>query len=294
MNKLPLQKRVLILSMLCEGSSMRSISRVADVSINTITKLLIDAGVACEEFHNRTVANVRVQNLQADEIWAFCMAKRRNVQDMKKPSMDAGDVWTFTSMDRDSKLMISWYSGERDGRNARTFLEDTAARIVGPTQVTTDGFPAYRELISEIFPLDASYGQISKVFSTTPDNGPGRRYSPGVCVGATKDVIFGNADKAKISTSHIERQNLNIRMGLRRFTRLTNGFSKKLENHAHALALYFTFYNFVRIHKTLKMTPAMAAGVTDKLMSLEDIVALIDAREEAPKKRGSYKKKAIP
>ena len=272
---------------------MRSISRVADVSINTVTKLLVDAGMACEDFHNRTVSNVRVQNLQADEIWAFCMAKRRNVQDMKKPSMDAGDVWTFTSMDRDSKLMISWYSGERDGRNARTFLEDTAARIVGPTQITTDGFGAYRELVSEIFPLDASYGQISKVFSTTPDKGPGRRYSPGVCVGATKDVIFGNADKAKISTSHVERQNLNIRMGLRRFTRLTNGFSKKLENHAHALSLYFCFYNFVRIHKSLKMTPAMAAGVTDKLMSMEDIVALIDAREEAPKMRGPYKKTAI-
>ena len=273
---------------------MRSISRVADVSINTVTKLLVDAGVACEEFHNRTVLNVPVRHLQCDEIWAFCMAKRRNVATMKTPTTDAGDVWTFTALDSDNKLMVSWYSGDRDGRCTRAFLEDTAARIDGPVQITTDGFQTYRELISEIFPLDASYGQISKVFSNSPDKGPARRYSPGVCVGATKDEIFGNPDRTKISTSHVERQNLNMRMGMRRFTRLTNGFSKKLENHAHALSLYFCFYNFVRIHKSLKMTPAMAAGVTDKLMSMEDILALIDAREEAPKKRGPYKKQVAP
>jgi IS1 family transposase len=291
MNKLPSEKRVQILSMLVEGMSMRAVSRIADVSINTVTKMLIDAGTAAEAFHDMTVQKVRVQNLQCDEIWAFCKAKRRTVQSAKKLMLDAGDIWTFTALDSDSKLMVSWFSGERDQRAMTHFLADAAKRVVGPVQVSTDGFAGYREAVSEAFGWDASLGQVQKVFTSTPDVGPSRKYSPGVIVAQSKEIIFGNPDYAKISTSHVERQNLNIRMGNRRFTRLTNAFSKKLDNHGHSLALYFFYYNFCRIHKTLRITPAMAAGVSDTLMSMSDLVSLTDAIEEPAKPRGPYKKK---
>ena len=291
MNKLPLEKRVQILSMLVEGSSMRSISRVADVSINTVTKLLVDAGEACEAFHDKTVRGLKTSNLQCDEIWSFCYAKKRTVRAMpeEKYIEGAGDVWTFTALDRDSKLIVGWYAGNRDVASAAEFLRDTSARIETPVQVTTDAWPGYKELVSEIFPLDTSYGQVQKVFSTTPDKGPARKYSPGVCVCANRETIFGNTDHNMISTSHVERQNLNMRMGMRRYTRLTNAFSKKLENHCHALALYFVFYNFVRIHKSLRTSPAQAAGITDELLSMEDVANMIDAANP-PKKRGPYKK----
>jgi len=291
MNKLPLEKRVQILSMLVEGSSMRSISRVADVSINTVTKLLVDAGEACEAFHDKTVRGLKTSNLQCDEIWSFCYAKKRTVRAMpeEKYIEGAGDVWTFTALDRDSKLIVGWYAGNRDVASAAEFLRDTSARIDSPVQVTTDAWPGYKELVSEIFPLDTSYGQVQKVFSTTPDKGPARKYSPGVCVCANRETIFGNTDHNMISTSHVERQNLNMRMGMRRYTRLTNAFSKKLENHCHALALYFVFYNFVRIHKSLRTSPAQAAGITDELLSMEDVANMIDAANP-PKKRGPYKK----
>lgn len=291
MNKLDPNKRALILSQLVEGMSMRAVSRTADVSINTVTKLLVDAGTAAEAFHDMTVQRVRVQQLQMDEIWAFCKAKRRTVLNSKKLMPDAGDVWTFTAIDSDSKLMVSWFSGDRDARCMNLFVKDAAKRVVGPVQVSTDGFIGYREAISEAFGWDASLGQVQKIFTSTPDKGPSKKYSPGVIVAQSKEPIFGNPDYAKISTSHVERQNLNIRMGNRRFTRLTNAFSKKLENHAHSLALYFFYYNFVRIHKSLKVTPAMAAGVSDTLMSMSDLVSLADAMEEPAKPRGPYKKK---
>jgi IS1 family transposase len=234
-----------------------------------------------------------VKQLQMDEIWAFCQAKQRNRETMKKPSPDAGDVWTFTALDSDTKLIVSWFSGARTGLSASAFLRDTASRITGPVQVSTDGFLPYREAVNQHFGWDASYAQVQKVFSSTQDQGPSRKYSPGVVVAQSKEVIFGAPDNAKISTSHVERQNLNIRMGNRRFTRLTNGFSKKLDNHSHSLALYFFHHNFCRIHKGLRVTPAKAAGVTDELMDMTHVVRLIDEMQEPAMPRGPYKKKEI-
>jgi IS1 family transposase len=295
MNKLPLAKRAQILAMLCEGSSMRSITRVCDVSLNTVSKLMIEAGQACEEFHSHTVRGLKTTHLQADEIWSFCYAKARTVRQMPEDKFipDAGDAWTFVAMDRDSKLIVTWLTGDRTGANAETFMKDAAVRIENPfVHVTTDGFQGYTNAVSEAFPIEASYSQVQKVFSATPDKGPARKYSPGVVVSASKESIFGTFDVSKASTSHIERQNLTMRMSMRRFTRLTNAFSKKLDNHCHALALYYVWYNFIRIHKTIRVTPAMAAGLTDSVMDMSDIVAMIDAKAGAPKKRGPYKKKA--
>lgn len=291
MNKLPAKDRAHILSMLVEGMSMRAVSRIADVSINTVTKLLVDAGNAAEAFHDLTVCNVRANQIQMDEIWAFCKAKRNTVLSSQKLMPEAGDVWTFTAIDSDTKLMVSWFSGDRDSRCMGRFLDDAAKRIVGPVQISTDGFQGYKEAISEKFGWDTSLGRVQKVYTSTHDKGPSKKYSPGVIVGQSKEVIFGAPDYSKISTSHVERQNLNIRMGNRRFTRLTNAFSKKLENHAHSLALYFFHYNFCRIHKSLRVTPAMAANVSDRLMDMSDLVQLIDTLEEPAKPRGPYKKK---
>jgi IS1 family transposase len=291
MNSLRPEARAKILSMLVEGMSMRAVSRIADVSINTVTKLLVDAGTVCEAFHDATVQNLRVNHLQMDEIWAFCAAKQRNVGTMKNFVLGAGDAYTFTALDRDTKLIVSWFSGERDRRCTELFLLDTAARIESAVQINTDGFAAYTDLVEETFGHGNSYAQVQKRFSSTPGIGPSRRYSPGVVISQSKEVIFGAPDKSMISTSHVERQNLNIRMGNRRFTRLTNGFSKKLENHTHSLALYFFHHNFCRIHKGLRVTPAMAAGITDELMDMGHVVRLIEQAAAAPKKRGPYKKK---
>lgn len=289
MNKLPLEKRVQILSMLVEGSSMRSISRVVDVSINTVTKLLVEAGEVAETFHDKTVWGLQTAYLQCDEIWSFCVAKEGNIRKMKTVHPDAGDIWTFTALDRDSKMIVSWYVGDRTVADATTFLKDTAARIDSSVQVSTDGLLAYPAAVVAAFPAGTAYGQIRKVYGNTGEKGPARRYSPPVCIAAERDVIAGKCDKSMISTSHVERMNLNMRMGMRRFTRLTNGFNKKLENHCNALALYFYHYNFCRQHKSLRVSPAMAAGVTDHLMSMEDLCAMIDEANPT-KKRGPYRK----
>lgn len=291
MNKLSSEARAKILAMLVEGMSMRAVSRIADVSINTVTKLLIEAGIAAEAFHDITVRGLKVNQLQCDEIWAFCQAKRINVSSMKKPSLEAGDVWTFTALDAETKLIVSWFSGDRDYRNTRAFLNDTAARIVSPVQISTDGMSAYKAEMSDAFGWDASFGQVQKVYSSTPDKGPSKKYSPGVIVNQSKEVVFGAPDHSKISTFYVERQNLNIRMGNRRFTRLTNGFSKRLDNHSHSLAIYFFNHNFCRIQKSLRVTPAMAAGVSDTLMTMNDLVRLVDMMAEPPKPRGPYKKR---
>ncbi|MBW8708635.1 MAG: IS1 family transposase [Alphaproteobacteria bacterium] len=235
-----------------------------------------------------------MKQLQCDEIWAFCQAKRSNVARMKKPSLEAGDVWTFTALDADSKLIVTWFSGDRDYRNTRAFLTDAAKRIVSPVQVSTDGFAAYRAEMSDAFGWDASFATIQKNYTGTPDgSGPSKKYSPGVIVSQTKDVVFGAPDMAKASTSYVERQNLNIRMGNRRFTRLTNGFSRRLENHSHSLAIYFFHHNFCRIQKSLRVTPAMQAGVSDTLMTMNDLVRLVDMLAEPPKARGPYKKRSL-
>jgi len=289
MNKLPVAKQVQILSMLCEGSSMRSISRVVDVSINTVTKLLVDAGEACLALHDELVRDVPAARVQCDEIWSFCYAKAKNVAAAKDAPEGAGDVWTWTALDADTKLMISFFVGDRSGESALILADDLRSRVSSErVQITTDGHNAYLRAIEEAFGADADYATLEKVYRA--DHGPKGRYSPPQCIGTRKRVVEGDPDQAHVSTSYVERANLSIRMQNRRFTRLTNAFSKKFQNHVHALALYFAFYNFVRIHKSLKVTPAMAAGVTNKLWSMEDIVALVDARRPIPGKRGPYKK----
>ena len=289
MNKLPLAKRTQILAMLCEGSSMRSISRVADVSINTVSKLLVEAGEACLVIHDETVRNVKASRVQCDEIWSFCHAKQKNVATAKAAPEGAGDVWTWTALDADTKLIVSYFVGDRSGESAMVLMDDLRTRLANRVQLTTDGHKAYLEAVEGAFGSDVDFAQLIKLYGPTI-TAPGR-YSPAECIGAKKQRVMGSPDIAHVSTSYVERQNLTMRMSMRRFTRLTNAFSKKLDNHIHALALYFAFYNFCRIHKTLRVTPAMAAGITDRLWSLEDIVAKIDAMAPAPKARGAYRKR---
>lgn len=293
MNKLPLAKRVQILSMLCEGSSMRSISRVADVSINTVTKLLEDAGEACAAYHWDAVRGVKAKRVQCDEIWSFCYAKGKNVETAKAAPYDAGSVWTWTAIDPDTKLIISFLVGDRDAEDAAFFIDDLASRVDGRMQLTTDGHRAYLDAVAGTFmDREVDYAMLVKLYGEPKGKkGDERRYSPADCRGTKKTRIHGEPDLKHVSTSIVERQNLNMRMGMRRFTRLTNAFSKKIDNHCHALALYFVFYNFVQMHKTLRMSPAMAAGLTNRLWSMEDVVALVDARAPAPGKRGPYKKR---
>lgn len=289
MNKLPLAKRTQILAMLCEGSSMRSISRVADVSINTVSKLLVEAGEACLTIHDETVRDVKASRVQCDEIWSFCHAKQKNVATAKAAPEGAGDVWTWTAIDADTKLIVSYFVGDRSGESAMVLMDDLQGRLANRVQLTTDGHRAYLEAVEGTFGGDVDYAQLVKLYGSTIA-APGR-YSPAECIGAKKVRVEGNPDIAHVSTSYVERQNLTMRMSMRRFTRLTNAFSKKIDNHIHALALYFVFYNFTRIHKTLRMSPAMAAGITDRLWSLEDVVAKIDELAPAPKPRGPYKKR---
>lgn len=291
MNKLNIAKRAKILSMLCEGSSMRSISRVADVSINTVSGLLVDAGKACAEYHDLAVRNVASKRIQADEIWSFCYAKQKNVATAKAAPEEAGNVWTWTALDADSKLIVSYLVGGRDAGYAHEFMQDVAGRLSNRVQLTTDGHKAYLEAVDGAFGSDVDYAMLVKLYGPTPS--PAGRYSPAECTGIKKSRIEGNPDKAHVSTSYVERQNLTMRMSMRRFTRLTNGFSKKAENHTHMVALYTTWYNFVRMHKTLKCSPAMAAKVSATLWTMEDVVALIDARATKPNRPAMYKQAAF-
>ncbi|MDD1777861.1 MAG: IS1 family transposase [Candidatus Helarchaeota archaeon] len=272
MNQLPLSKRVQILQMLCEGSSMRSISRVVDVSINTVAKLLVDAGRACAEYQDQAFHNLNCKRIQCDEVWSFCYAKEKNVPKDKKGQFGYGDVWTFTGMDAESKLLPSFVVGNRDAATANAFIADLASRLAKRVQLTTDGNKVYLEAVEGAFGGEVDYAMLVKMYESTQEE---TRYSPARCTGCKGTPITGNPDRKYISTSFVERQNLNIRMGMRRYTRLTNAFSKKIENHCHALAIYFMFYNFVRIHQTLRMTPAMKAGVTDHLWSVEEIAGLL-------------------
>jgi IS1 family transposase len=273
MNILSIEKRIQIVALLVEGNSLRATSRIADVSINTVTKLLVDGGTACQKFHDETVKNVFSKRVQCDEIWSFVYAKAKNVPEEMKGQ--AGDVWTWVGMDADSKLVLSWFVGNRDADSANIFMQDVAGRLKSRVQLTTDGHHAYLDAVENSF-IGVDYAQLIKLYGQQPTKDE-RRYSPAKCIGAKKSPVMGDPDPKYISTSYIERQNLTMRMHMRRFTRLTNAFSKKIENHCHAIALHFVYYNFVKIHKTLRVTPAMEAGLTKDLWNIEDIVKLTNA-----------------
>jgi IS1 family transposase len=289
MDKLPVAKRVQILSMLVEGFSMRSISRVVDVSINTVSKLLIEAGRVCADIHDEKVRNVKARRVQVDEIWSFTYAKAKNVPTAKAAPEGAGDTWTWTAIEADTKLIVSWLVGGRDGEYALAFIDDLRSRLANRVQLTSDGLKAYLEAVEEAFGDDVDYAVLQKLYGSSPE--AQKRYSPAQCIGTKREEITGNPDPKHVSTSYAERQNLTMRMQMRRFTRLTNAFGKKFENHMHMVALYTVWYNFARQHKTHRLSPAMAAGVADRLWSLEDLASLVEAAAPNPGPRGPYKRR---
>lgn len=269
---------------------MRSISRMTGVSINTVSKLLVDAGNACAEYHDEAVRNVSAKRIQCDEIWTFTYAKQKNVKTAKAAPEEAGDTWTWTALDADSKLIVSYLVGGRDAGYAHEFMQDVSERLANRVQLTTDGHKAYLEAVEGAFGADVDYAQLVKMYGPAPESAKGR-YSPAECTGTRKTRVEGDPDSNHVSTSYVERQNLSMRMHMRRFTRLTNGFSKKVANHAHMVALYTVFCNFARVHKSLRVSPAMAAGVSDTLRDMEWIVGLIDEHAPKPGPRGPYKKR---
>ena len=274
MNKLPIEKRTQIINLLVEGNSLRSTSRISGCSINTVTKLLVDVGRACQKFHDDTVINVPSKKIQCDEIWSFVYAKQKNVPEEMEGQ--AGDIWTWTAIDADSKLIVSWFVGNRDAESANVFMHDVADRLSNRVQLTTDGLKAYIEAVDSAFGAGIDFAQLVKIYGGSEGSATEKKYSPAECIGSKKVTIAGNPDKKDISTSHVERQNLTMRMHMRRFTRLTNGFSKKIENHCYAIALHFVYYNFAKVHKTLRVTPAMESGLAKRPMEIEEIVKLAD------------------
>jgi IS1 family transposase len=272
MNRLSLEKRAQILGMFSEGMSLRSTSRLADVSINTVSKLLVDVGAACMEYQDKTFHGLQCKRIQVDEIWSFCRAKAKNVPEEHKNEFGWGDVWTWVAIDADTKLVPSWLIGNRGLVCATEFIADLKARLAHRVQLTSDGYHQYLRAVESAFGSDVDYAILMKIYGPAPEQ---HRYSPPQCVGIRSDMVRGNPDPAHVSTSYIERQNLTMRMSMRRFTRLTNAFSKKIENHMAATAIYFMHYNFARIHKSLRVTPAMAAGVSDHVWSLEEMINLL-------------------
>ncbi len=256
---------------------MRAITRLTSISRTTLLKLLAEAGQAFSEYQDRTLVNLPCKRVQVDEVWAFCYAKQKNVPTAKSAPEGAGDIWTWVGLDADTKLVASWYVGARDGEAAMTFMDDLAPRLASRVQLTSDGHKPYLEAIEGAFGGDIDYAMLVKVYGAAPEGQ--RRYSPAICTGAHKYRVEGNPDPKHVSTSFVERSNLSIRMGNRRMTRLTNAFSKKAENHVHMMAIYFMHYNFERIHQTLKVTPAMAAGVTPILWEMSDMVKVLEEWE---------------
>lgn len=292
MNKLSSEERARILHLLCEGMSIRAITRTTGVSKNTVVKLLNDAGAALGAYQDAAFRNLKCENVQVDEIWTFTYAKQKNVPMAKAAPEEAGDTWTWTAICSDSKLVFSVLVGGRDAEYADAFMKDVASRLANRVQLTSDGHKTYLRAVRRAFDGEVDYAQLVKIYGKGGDTASQGRYSPAECTGIKKHRITGKPNMATASTSYVERQNLTMRMHMRRFTRLTNGFSKKIENHVNAVALHFAYYNFVRIHSTLKISPAMAAGVTDRLLEMADLVAVVEAAEAAPKKRGPYKKRA--
>ncbi|MGN6369101.1 MAG: IS1 family transposase [Phycisphaerae bacterium] len=277
MNKLTTRDRVRVVAALVEGNSIRATVRMTGVAKNTIAKLLVELGEACREYQDKAMRNLKVKRLQCDEIWSFVQCKDKNVPQDRRGEFGIGDVWTWTGIDADTKLIPCWYVGPRNAEGARVFIDDLAGRIHGTPQITTDGLRVYVSAIRESFGELVDYAQLIKVYGAA-EPGTEARYSPSTAIGCESVRIMGEPDPKHISTSYVERANLTMRMGMRRFTRLTNAFSKKLANHEAAIALHFMYYNFARIHQTLKVTPAMAAGVTDHLWEIKDIVSLLDGQ----------------
>ncbi len=278
MNRLTREDRAKIIHLLCEGMSIRAITRFTGVSKTTVSKLVVDAGQASAWYQDPMFQSLTCRRLQIDEIWGFVGAKQKNVATMKRQTVDAGDAWLWLATDADTKLVPCWHVGGRDGDAAYEFIDDLASRLVSRVQITTDGHKAYLDAIDTAFGGAVDYAMLVKLYGVAQESAKGR-YSPAECTGAIKTPITGDPDQKHISTSYAERNNLNVRMHSRRMTRLTNAFSKKMENHAHAMALHFLYYNFVRIHKTLKTTPAMAAGVTDRLWEVVDMVRVLETWE---------------
>jgi IS1 family transposase len=289
MNRLPLEARAKMLHMLVEGNSLRATSRMADVAYNSVLKLVSEAGRACSDYQDRVLRNLPCKHIQVDEIWAFCYTKQKNVERAKTPVDGAGDIWTWTAICADCKLVPSWLVGARDAEYVSAFMHDLKQRLRYRVQLTSDGHRVYLEAVETAFGADVDYAMLIKLYGTPPE--AEMRYSPSEYIVVQTQSIQGNPEYEHISTSYVERQNLTMRMAMRRFTRLTNGFSKKAENHAYAVALHYMYYNFGRIHKTLRVTPAMEAGVSDHVWTMEEIAALMDANQ-MPKPRGPYKKKS--
>lgn len=275
MNRLSNQKRAQVVCALCEGNSIRATVRMTGVCKDAVLKLVCDFGAACAAHHNATVRGVRSRRVQCDEVWSFCYAKEKNVP-VEKEGTGAGSVWTWVAIDADSKLILSYLCGGRDASWACKFMEDLASRVTTRIQITTDGHRAYAEAVEGAFGMDVDYAMLIKLYGA-PSDQPDTRYSPAQCIGIRTGVLSGSPDPQHISTSFVERQNLNLRMGVRRFTRLTNAFSKKFENHCHMVAIYHAYYNFCRVHQTLRVTPAMEAGLTDHVWSLEELVGLLES-----------------
>jgi IS1 family transposase len=273
MNKLSIDRRAQILSCLCEGNSIRATCRMLDCSKDAVLKLVVDAGNACAAYQDEHLRNLPSKRIQADEIWSFVYSKAKNVPEEKREQFGYGDVWTWTAIDADTKLVPCWHVGPRNAEAATAFMHDLASRLANRVQLTTDGLHVYADAVDEAFDRDVDYAMIIKQYGNSPEGQ--RRYSPAVCLGAEKTEIRGRPDPKHISTSYVERQNLTIRMQNRRFTRLTNAFSKKIDNHRHALALFYMYYNFGRVHQTLRMTPAMASGVSDHVWTMTEIAGLV-------------------
>ena len=276
MNKLTKEKQRQVVAALVEGNSIRATVRMTGVAKNTVVKLLVDLGKACAEYQDKVLRNLTCSRIQVDEIWAFCYAKEKNVPKDKKGQFGYGDVWTFTALDAETKLVPSWLIGRRDLECATEFMRDLASRLKNRVQLTTDGHKMYIEAVEDAFGSEIDFSQLIKIYGKSEESET--RYSPAKCIGTEKIKINGSPKEDGISTSFIERQNLTMRMQMRRFTRLTNGFSKKVENLYYAEALYFMNYNFCRIHQTLRMTPAMKAGVTDRLWDIDDMLDLLNSK----------------
>jgi IS1 family transposase len=280
MNKLSRERRAQILGMMVEGNSIRAIVRMTGASKNTITKLLEDAGEACLDYHDRYMRGIAAKHVQCDEIWSFAWCKQKNVAKAKRKDRAHGDVWTWVAIDAETKLVISYRVGGRDTEYAMALMNDLRQRVITRLQLTTDGHSPYLQAVEEVFGSDIDYAMLVKLYGEPPtEPEAATRYSPSECVGTRRREITGKPEPEHISTSYVERQNLTMRMAIRRFTRLTNAFSKKVENHAHSVAIHFMYYNFVRIHQSLRITPAMAAGISKTLWSIEDMVSVIEEWE---------------